>query len=313
MSSTQDKISEINKEIEQLILVNEHFRMRSAELDSLNRTFDELETKLLRLYEEIESLESKSITAMFHSFIGNKEQRLEKAKTAYYETNLQCVDCKKDTDSLEYELGILSKKAGKLQEKQQELKSLLDVREEELKDEDSIQGKRLRKLLLEIQENDRRLQLTESIINSGKLTMKKVSMTILALREASNLGQWEKTGKRRPKMRGYNRKRAINDAKQLANESIRALDNFEKDLATIGVKFQAEELDLKSFNTILDVFFDNLIADFVFQQKAQKNLAALNRIMDDVKSAVETLQKEHQKLNDEDLRYAEAKEKILLS
>lgn len=313
MSSTQDKISALNKEIEQLILVNDHFKLRSAELDSLIRTFDELETRLLRLYDEIESLESKSITAIFHSFIGNKEQRLEKAKTAYYETNLLCVECKKDTDSLEYELGILSKKAAKLQEKQQELKSLLDVREEELKDEDSIQGKRLRKLLTEIQENDRRLQLTESIINSGKLTMKKVSMTILALREASNLGQWEKTGKRRPKMRGYNRKRAINDAKQLANESIRALDNFEKDLATIGVKFQAEELDLKSFNTILDVFFDNLIADFVFQQKAQKNLAALNRIMDDVKSAVETLQKEHQKLTDEDLRFAEAKEKILMS
>jgi len=313
MLSTQDKIRELSTEIKQLILVNDHLGSRSEELVVLNDKFEELEAKLFRYYEEIESLESKSITAMFHSLIGNKEQRLEKAKAAYYETNLQYVDFKKNIETLEYELDILAKKAGKLGERQQELSSMLAVREDELQGEDSIQGKRLRKLISELEENDRHIQLIESILNSGKLTMKKVSLTILSLREASNYGKWEKTGKHIPPLRGQNRKRAINDAKQLANESIRAMNNFEKDLATIGIKFQAEELDLRSFNTILDVFLDNLIADFVFQQKAQKNLASLNRIMDDIKAAVEQLEKALKKLKNEEIQLLEAKEKLLLT
>ncbi len=313
MPSTQDKIRELVKEIEQLKLVNAHYTTQLAELESQNQAYEVLETRLIRLYEEIESLESKGITAMFHSIIGNKEKRLEKARSAYYEVNLECVNLKKSIDALEYELEIVSRKADHLEEKERELSSLLDVREEELREEDSIQGKRLRKLLGEISENDHRLQLTGSIINSGKLTMKKVTMTILALREAFNLGPWEKTGKKRPKLRGYHRKRAISDAKHLASEAIRALDNFEKDLAGIGVKFQAEELDMKSFNTILDVFLDNMIADFIFQQKSQKNLAILNRIADDVKSALVALEKEYQNFQNMEQSLMDTKEKLLMN
>jgi chromosome segregation ATPase len=313
MLSTQDKIRELSTEIKQLVMVNEHFNSRFAELSSMNKDFEVLEIKLFRLYEEIESLESKSITSMFHSLIGNKEQRLDKAKAAYYETNIKYVAFKKNIETLEYEMDILSKKAAKLAERQQELSSLLAVREDELQEEDSIQGKRLRKLLGELEENDRHIQQVESILNSGRLTMKKVSMTILSLREASNWGQWEKTGKRRPPLRGQNRKRAINDAKQLANEAIRTLNNFEKDLAVVGIKFQAEELDLKSFNSVLDVILDNVISDFIFQQKAQKNLAALNRIMDDVKSAVEQLDKELIILKGAETQMLDSKEKFLLA
>lgn len=313
MLSTQDKIRELGAEINQLVRVNEHFISRTAELTVLNQEFEELEIKLFRLYEEVESLESKSITAMFHSLIGNKEQRLEKAKAAYYETNIKYVEFKKTIETLEYEMDILSKKAATLSERRQELSSLLAIREDELQEEDSVQGKRLRKLLSELEENDRHIQQVESILNSGRLTMKKVSMTILSLREASNWGQWEKTGKHRPPLRGQNRKRAINDAKQLANEAIRTLNNFEKDLAAVGIKFQAEELDLKSFNSVLDVFLDNVISDFIFQQKAQKNLAALNRIMEDIKSAVEQLEKEHKILKDAEIQMLESKEKLLMT
>lgn len=313
MLSTQDKIRELGAEINQLVRVNEHFISRTAELTVLNQEFEELEIKLFRLYDEVESLESKSINAMFHSLIGNKEQRLEKAKAAYYETNIKYVEFKKTIETLEYEMDILSKKAARLSERRQELSSLLAIREDELQEEDSIQGKRLRKLLSELEENDRHIQQVESILNSGRLTMKKVSMTILSLREASNWGRWEKTGKHRPPLRGQNRKRAINDAKQLANEAIRTLNNFEKDLADVGIKFQAEELDLKSFNSVLDVFLDNVISDFIFQQKAQKNLAALNRIMEDVKSAVEQLEKEHKILKDAEIQMLESKEKLLMT
>lgn len=311
MSATQDKIRMLNEEISKLRTIENHYQSSKQELVHAKQQFAKSEQKLNDEYADIEALEKLTLKGVFHSILGDKKKQLEVARQEYLQVALKHNEMKTTIETLNYELSILQKKSDLLRELQTELKSLQILREEELRFEDSLEGEQLRIILKKIEENIQESNRVEGIRNSGKVALKKLSMSVLALQEAKNWGNWDMMQKRN-RMGDYYKHSAIDDAKKYAFDAKRALVNFERELAELNMNLKTKQFDLGSMSSFMDIFFDNLITDWIFQQKIKKTLININTVIEDVKKIITILDNKQKSLQMELSDLILQKEKVLV-
>lgn len=310
MAGTQDKIRVLNAEITKLRSIEKHYLNAVEDLNEAKSRRAKIEKELNTEYADIEALEKLTLKGVFHSILGDKQKQLEQARQDYLQVALKHNACKTEIETLEFELKILQQKTDLLTELEDELKSLQKVRENELKLEDSPEGIQLRKLLAQIDDNIAFTTQIDEVRNSGKIAAKKLSMASLALQEAKNWGNWDMMHKRH-RMSDYYKHSAIDDAKQFAFEAKRALISYERDLDELGIHLNTHQLDISSLSSFLDIFFDNLITDWIFQQKIKKTLSNLNLVIKDVKNSLRKLESMQNSTSKELSGLIEKKEKLL--
>ena len=311
MAGTQDRIRLLTQEITKLKTIEMHYMNAMRDLKKAENQYDELEKQLHNEYADIEALENLTLKGVFHSILGDKKKQLEEARQEYLQVTLKHNECKTNIETLQFEIKILKQKTDLLLELERELKSLQKIREDELKIEDSPKGIQLRSLLAQIDENIANTTRNDEISNTGKKAMKKLSMASLALQEAKNWGNWDMMHKKH-RLGDYYKHSAIDDAKKFAFDAKRELINFERELDQIGLKMNSSQLDISSLSSFLDIFFDNLITDWIFQQKIKKTLSNLNIIIDDVKYTLGIIDNMQTKNANDLAALIEQKEKLLL-
>jgi hypothetical protein len=311
MAGTQDKIRLLNAEIAKLKSIEKHYTNAVEDLAEAKERRTKIEKELNNEYADIEALEKLTLKGVFHSILGDKKKQLEKARQDYLQVALKHNACKTEIETLEYEVKILQQKTDLLAELEDELKSLQKIRENELKIEDSPEGIQLRKLLTQIDDNIAFTTRIDEVRNSGKIASKKLSMASLALQEAKNWGNWDMMHKRH-RMSDYYKHSAIDDAKQFAFEAKRALIAYERDLDELGIHLNTKQLDISSLSSFMDIFFDNLITDWIFQQKIKKTLANINLVIKDVKRTLRKLEEMQSSTSRELSVLIEKKEKLLV-
>jgi len=310
MAATQDKIRLLNDQISKLRTIETHYQATKNELKLAELEFEKLEENLNEEYADIESLEKLTLKGVFHSILGNKEKQLEIARQEYLTATLKYKAAKTTIQTLQFELKILKRKTQLLQDLEAELIGLHKIRENELKVEPSPQGESLRHILLEIDDQITYSNSLDLVKNSGKLALKKLSMAVLALQEAKNWGDWDMMSKRQ-KIGDYVKHSAIDDAKQFAFDAKRALLVFERELQEINMQLNTKQLEIGSLSSFLDVFFDNLITDWIFQQKIKKTLINLNEVIEDVKKSINAIDSNQEIISLKLASLIESKESIL--
>jgi hypothetical protein len=310
MAATQDKIRLLNDQISKLRTIETHYQATKNELKLAELEFEKLEENLNEEYADIESLEKLTLKGVFHSILGNKEKQLEIARQEYLTATLKYKAAKTTIQTLQFELKILKRKTQLLQDLEAELIGLHKIRENELKVEPSPQGESLRHILLEIDDQITYSNSLDLVKNSGKLALKKLSMAVLALQEAKNWGDWDMMSKRQ-KIGDYVKHSAIDDAKQFAFDAKRALLVFERELQEINMQLNTKQLEIGSLSSFLDVFFDNLITDWIFQQKIKKTLINLNEVIEDVKKSINAIDSNQENISLKLASLIESKESIL--
>jgi len=310
MAATQDKIRLLNDQISKLRTIETHYQATKNELKLAELEFEKLEENLNEEYADIESLEKLTLKGVFHSILGNKEKQLEIARQEYLTATLKYKAAKTTIQTLQFELKILKRKTQLLQDLEAELIGLHKIRENELKVEPSPQGESLRHILLEIDDQITYSNSLDLVKNSGKLALKKLSMAVLALQEAKNWGDWDMMSKRQ-KIGDYVKHSAIDDAKQFAFDAKRALLVFERELQEINMQLNTKQLEIGSLSSFLDVFFDNLITDWIFQQKIKKTLINLNEVIENVKKSINAIDSNQENISLKLASLIESKESIL--
>jgi len=312
MSATQDKIRLLNEEITKLKTIENHYQSSKKELLEAQKEFEKLEHKLNDEYADIEALEKLTLKGVFHSILGDKKKQLEAARQEYLQVALKHNELKTTIETLNYELSILQKKSDMLKQLQTEQKGLQKIREKELRFEDSVQGEQLRIILKSIDTNIEESNRLEAIESSGKKALKKLSLSVLALQEAKNWGNWDMMQKRH-RMGDFYKHGAIDDAKKYAFDAKRALINFQRELGEIDMHLNTKEFDMSSMSSFLDIFFDNLITDWIFQQKIKKTLTNINIVIEDIKIIIGKLDQKQRNLESDLSGLLLQKEKILIS
>lgn len=307
--------TEINQEIFEL---KEKIRVKQK-LDSLKSMVSEelkkkeaqrlvLEDMLIKEEKDVVKLEGTSISSIFLSLIGKKDEKLDKEKQEYLMAKLKYEECLSDIKKLEEELKY----------SQNELKNYVGVndeynrlikKKEELFIKDGGENGKEYKVILD-KTNDLKLDIkeVEEAIQAGQRAVSALGDMLRSLDKARGWGVWDMLGG--GLISDIAKHSAINEANTIAQNSQHLLKAFEKELSDVN-EFTQIEVNLSSFASFADFFFDGIFADWFVQSRINESINNVENASNKINNIIQTLKSNSDILKDK-LQKEEVRAKNIL-
>lgn len=291
MSDIHQQLKKTFADHQQLVRVQRHLDELNVELDSAHRALDKKGKDLKDEFKDIEKLEKLSLKGLFHKVLGSKEEQMEKERQEYLQVSLKYDEAKKTVDLLEYERSLLEKKVKDLPHLTNQLEILMKQREKLLVDSGTAAGKKILDILLLMDTNRQLAADLKALIKSGNEITMTLDKMITYLGQAKDWGRWDSAGRRRSA--SYMKHNSIDRARDMSYHAKHLLVRFEKDLRHIyGHQNFDLHFEFDTFSRFTDIFFDNLISDWIIQQKIQNALASVLSVKDKVIRLLHSLEVE---------------------
>jgi predicted nuclease with TOPRIM domain len=280
VSTTQENIKKVLGNIHELEKVKRHFSKLEKERSETENAISAAEKKLDENYKDIENLENFSIKGIFYKVLGSKEKQIEKERQEYLHTALKSKELKKKLELINYEIDLMSAKTGDLPGLRNELENLKIKRQDEMIWSGTAEGKRLTQIL---EQQDGLLITLKEIKEArleGEACTKDLNAIIAHLNKAKDWGNWDMMGKGR--MADYYRRDAMDRVRDISIHAQRSLNRFDRELQDIGKDHLNLEIKIESVSGFLDFFMDNLISDWIVQQKINNSLGNAKSVIEQV-------------------------------
>ncbi len=296
MSALGEEIKNLLEEHQILKKASSRLNEIVPDIEKLKRELIPLERQMQKEFEDVEKLEKIGMRALFHKVLGNQEAQMEKERQEYLQASLKYDQVRKSLELLEFEKNILQKKAGSIGAIEKRLAELSATQEKELINMSGPASLELKKIYAQVETLQRlKIDINEAI-KAGLKALECIDAVVAGLQQAHNWGQWDMSG--RNPMSNHLKYSAIDKAKDWAYEANRQLKVFEKELLDVYRQIPEDfQLHIDSFNRFIDVFFDNLITDWIIQQKIYNALNNTLNIRDKVVRMIKTLEAEHPKVD----------------
>ncbi len=277
--STQQQIKETIKAIANLESVKSHFQVLE---DSINKMKDELSNKtsdLSKEQDDIDKLENITISSVFHKVMGNKEEKLEKERQEYLALALKVRELKKTIELSEFEKGVLEKKVLQMDAHKANLEQLKTTRLNEIIQYNAPEKAMLVALLEEEDSLSKYNAQIEEAFNAGSQAYENCGRTLQLLQAAIEYGEMDMWGS---DIHSYSKHDALNKAEDAAYHTQVALNIYAKELQDVGISDQHLHLNITTLANFTDVFFDNLITDWIIQNKIKNSFNIVQGLHDKI-------------------------------
>ena len=308
---TQSQITETLEKLVDLRKVEKHFQSTMNQLDESYQKLDELHDILEKEYQDVKQIEGLSMKSLFHKVLGSKEDQMEKERQEYLQASLKYNEFKKTVELLEFERDLIKKKISDVSLYENKLIELKKKREKELLMSNSQQGKELMRIVHLIDNSISRRKELMAANQAGKEAAHFIKLLLQQLKKAKDWGSWDMMSNNRNS--SYHKRGAIDNARDLSYKSKHALNRFQKELYDVGEKNYNLDINIGSFNTFMDVFFDNLISDWVIQQKIKNALHNVDGVYDKVMRLMQSVDHQIKKVDLELIELESVKDKIILN
>jgi len=294
VSKIQAKLQDVLREIYDLEKVKRHADAAEIELRNAYNELRRLEKEVDKEYKDVEELENLSIKKLFHKILGSKEEQLEKERQEYLQAVLKLKDYKKKVELIEYENDLISGKTGDLPALQKKLNNLKERRLYELVRSSAPEGKIVSKLLKKQDEFLIRAKSIDEAMIEGGASLKHLNALENQLGKVTNWGTYKYQGSRRHTM--Y-RRDAMDRARELSHHCQRALTRFERELADVSAYKPQFNVVMHRSEGFLDVLFENLMSDWIINQKVRTTLVSVKATKKDVNSILQALAEENENIS----------------
>ncbi len=280
----------------QLIDVKEKLRMRQKVQDDLAQVRALLETERTRRNQlaenlkkenrDVEKLQGLSLTALFYTVLGGKDQQLEKERQEFLAAKLKYDACNALVYSLEHDVENLSSRLAEFGDLDLQYRTILELKEKAIAQAQNDVTRQLIELSeaqAEVQSDIRELQ---EAIHAGEQALAGVEEMIDNLRDARNWGTWDLIGGGLISTAVKHSK--IDEARNTAHAVQRLLRQFQRELIDVQT-VEKMEIDIGSFATFADYFFDNLITDWIVQSRIEKSLDGTRQVAGQIRFVLVTL------------------------
>jgi len=254
-----------------------------------------LEDQLVEELEDIEKLEKMSITSMFYKVLGSQDEQLEKERQEYLNVSLKHKELKKDIEILEYEHKIISSKVQEIGGLEASLEELKKVRLQEIMRTDDKYRTKITGIYSELDSIRAEIEELRQAQVAGDNCLRAIDAVIKHLKDAEHWGNWDMMNKRSTyysQMKHNAIDRATNAAQQVKHR----LKTFDRELIDVNIEQTQLNINLDGFGRFMDIFFDNLISDWVIQRKIKNALNNVQSTFDKTRRYVLVIEKEMSKL-----------------
>ncbi len=256
--------------------IEDHLISIDEQLKAIYIKRDQLLVKLNKEEKDVEQLEGKGVKTLFYKVLGSKEQQLEKERQEYLAASLDYNNCQESIELLEFERKILKEKVANIQVIAEVVQSLKKKREKEIlqsQSEPAIKTALSRNLLATDNLIAERQEYLEAL-GGGKDALQEVNVIYSHLQKAQNWGQW--TNQHNSSRMKFH---AIDRAARHLPRAQMNLNNFKRELLDVGINDNRLILTLNEFSGFNMVFFDNIITDWILQQKLMKSIHAVKQTL----------------------------------
>lgn len=288
----QNKLAEYNA----LNKILNHLKEIDSQLNEAYKKLKLYESKVQDDLNDIEKLEANSVKSLFHSVLGNKHKQIEKERQEYLESSLKFKELSKRVQILEFEKEVLHKKSKNIDALQRELEKLKGLRKNEILNSPNSKVKsKLEGVLIELEHSIFiKKEIGEALVE-GENCIKLLSVVSSYLKKARDWGRWNNPNDRRG---AYIKNRSIDSAiKNLSKAQVR-LDMFSKELSDLGENNINFDISKSHFGQFTDFFFDNLISDWIIQQKIKGTIGNVENVIDKVRRILLALKEERTRNNE---------------
>ena len=292
MSPLGQQLKDSIEELAQIRKVGAHIHELSIRLEAEEKALKVMESTLTKEQRDVEELEREGLTSMFRKFLGDREERLEKEREEYLRASLRFNELYKSVQLIRYELDLLTTKARNEAAVAARIETLIKEREAELLQNDQAVAQVLNGLNAQ---SDKlaayKVQIVEAI-TAGSQALGMVRGVEHDLLEAKLMGNRDMWGGRRY-MTGQQKHEYIDMARDKAYRSRHALIRFGNELRDVFPDIVLQfNLEIEEYGRFTDIFFDNLITDFLVQQKISKSLVSVTDTRNQLELIMQQLEHE---------------------
>ena len=291
LSDIQRQIQETLGAYETLRHVNNHVDEIELQLEEAYKKIKAMDKLLDKELKDISDLEEFGIKSFFHKTLGTKEQQLEKERQEYLELSLKYKEYKSEIELMEYERDLLAKKLDGIPKLEDKLRLLKESRKSEIMSGSETTIKKDFLALMSRLDTHTILQREISeAMHEGSKSLEYLAKIIAYLDKAEEWGRWDMYGDNR--RAGYLKQQSIDKAVRLLPQVQHQLNLFKREMKDLGEKNIVLQLDTIHIRKFRDFFFDNLISDWIVQQRIRSTLNSVAATKAHVERIVLSLQQE---------------------
>lgn len=285
--------TEINKQLEEaqqgvfrLHKIDAMLLHLSKEQQSLAKKTAELKVILIREHLDVVRLEKRSLAAIFHSVLGNLEQRIEKERSEALSAKLKYDQAVSELEDIRQEISTLSAERAQYQDWEHKFHSLYQQKKEMLLNAGSRSADMLMAAEEKLDSTKNNLKEILEAVAAGNNVLRALENVMSSLDSAKNWGVWDLLGG--GLLADLAKHSHIDDAKAEVERVQSLLRRFNTELA--DVKLSADiAIDIGGFAKFADFFFDGLIADFFMQSKINDSRDSVIRVKAQVQGVLAKL------------------------
>ncbi len=231
---------------------------------------EELGAVLKKEEADVRRLEGLSLTAMFQSFLGAKEDRLNKERQEMFTAKLKYDRCEHEVSSLLRDIDDLEARIGALGDPEAEYARALEEKEARIGEAGRADIVRLSERLSDL---DSDIKEFDEAVAAGEEVLAGLDRVIAYFRSAGNWGIVDLVGGGLIVTAVKHSK--IDKAKAAIHEVQSRMGRFQRELADLRTRPDSPlSVEISSFEKFADYLIDGLIFDWIVQSKIRKSLDA---------------------------------------
>ncbi len=246
----------------------------------------ELEKALKDEDKDVKKLESLSITNIFYSILGSKEQQLDKERQEFLAAKLKHDECCHSVLMLEKDLESYKVLFSNLLDAEAEYEAVLKKKEAFILGLNNENSKKLLEIMEKIPSIEAQKKELQEAIAAGDAARNELQFVVDSLKSADGWGTWDILGG--GLLATAAKHSEIDKAKEYAQNTKIALMKFQNELADVDLAMDID-INIGSFETFADYFFDGLISDWIVQSKISDSLKSVCNVVYNVEDIIKSL------------------------
>ena len=285
--------NEVNRKLEEAqqgMLRLQKINSMLDELNSQKTTFtikvSELKNSLEKEEFDVDNLEGKSVSHMFHAILGNFNEHLEKEQKEALAARLKYDQAARDLETVNDQISKLVSEMAQYQSCESTYHELYEKKKEMLLQSVSKVADRILMLSDQIRGINNHINEIKEAIQAGNQVISHLDNATTSLSSAKGWGTWDMLGG--GLVADIAKHSHIDKATSEVKESQRALLLFRTELADVRF-LNNVGIEIGGFSKFADFFFDGLIADWNMQSKIHKSQDSVDETKSQVQQVLDKL------------------------
>lgn len=309
MGSINERLEDVKYRMKERERLNSLINGIESQKKQLDYKRDELFKQLKKEEIDVEKLERLSFTNLFHMIKGDKGDRLYEERKEVLAAKLKYDEAVSAINRLNEEISVIRDNIRALGNLDNEYENIIKEKEELIKSGNYNELNELNKLIEKQIELKNREKETNEALSAGYMVVDSLRRVQESLDSAGNWGTYDMLGGGFiATMAKHSR---IDEARDEIDRTQSLLRKFHRELKDVGTTANIN-IEIGSFLTFADYFFDGLFADWSVQSRINdaqdRAYETLRRVQDLIymlERDMSNIQSEFKKIDDEKIRIIE--------